>query len=157
MFGRIQNIYLILSLILVGAAMFFDLATLLGDTAIDVDFFGASTAKTEQFEGAPTMFYYLPIVFWGLSIVLTLLALVKHSSIRVQLKVVYAVFAANFGLVLTIFMGVRQFLAHFGKLEDDAQYSIGLFLPVAALALIIMALRGVRKDVELLKSIDRIR
>tara|TARA_R110001592_G_scaffold363221_1_gene681573 strand:- start:3016 stop:3489 length:474 start_codon:yes stop_codon:yes gene_type:complete len=157
MFGRIQNIYLLLSLILVGLSMFFDLAILAGDAPIALNLFGATAANTPSFEGAPTMFYYLPIAFWGLSLLFTLAALVKHGAVRVQLKLVYAVFVANFGLVLTIFMGVRNFLAYFGKVDADVQYTVGLFLPVAALALIIMALRGVRKDVELLKSIDRIR
>jgi hypothetical protein len=157
MFGRIQNIYLLLSLILVGLSMFFNLATLAGDVPIELNFFGATTANTQSFEGAPVLFYYLPIVFWALSLVCTLLALVKHGAVRAQLKLVYGVFVANFALVLTIFMGVRMYLAYFGKAESEVQYTVGLFLPVAALALIIMALRGVRKDVELIKSIDRIR
>lgn len=137
--------------------MVFDLATLSGDASIDLNFFGASAKNTSNFEGAPVMLYYLPLVFWALSLVFTLLALAKHGVIKLQLKLVYAVFVANFALVLAIFMGVRKYITYFGKTEADVQYTVGLFLPVAALALIIMALRGVRKDVELLRSIDRIR
>lgn len=137
--------------------MFFDLAILSGDSPIALNFFGASAEGTESFSGAPSMFYYLPFACWLLSLLTTVIALAKHGAIKVQLKLVYAVFVANFALVLTIFMGVRKYLAYFGKTEAEVEYTVGLFLPVAALALIIMALRGVRKDVELLRSIDRIR
>ena len=157
MLGRKQNIYLILSLLLIVASIFFDLASLSGSAIVNLSLMGASSANVESFEGAPVLFHYIPIIFLVGSIVMLLVALAAHSKVERQRKLIYGAFVCILVLITTVFLGVKDFIVHFGKTEGDVQYSIGMFLPVAALALVIMALRAVRKDVELLRSIDRIR
>lgn len=157
MLGRKQNIYLILSLVLVIVSIFFDLATLAGSATIDLSLIGASSANVESFEGAPVLFHYIPVIFLIGSIIMLIVALFFHSKVEKQRKLIYGAFACLLVLIGAVFMGVKDLIVHFGKTEDDVQYGIGMFLPVAALALVIMSLRAVRKDVELLRSIDRIR
>ena len=41
--------------------------------------------------------------------------------------------------------------------SDMIQYNIGTFLPVAALPFVFLANRGIKKDEELVKSLDRLR
>lgn len=157
MFGRVQNIYLVLSVLLLVSSLFFGLATLNGDALIFVDYYGVHAKGVDVFENAPALFYQIPMYLAIFSSLNCILAIAFHKKVKKQLNWVYQAFVTSLITVASMFYGLREIMAHFGKSDNDVSYNIGLFLPVAALALIILSIRAIRKDVLLLKSIDRIR
>lgn len=157
MFGRVQNIYLSLTALILISSLFFNLATLKGDTQIIIDYYGAHAAGVDVFEDAPVLFYHLPMYLCVFSVLSCFLAIAFHNKVKKQLNWVYLVFISTLILVAGMFYGLRNITAYFGKIDSDVNYSIGLFMPVVALALVILSIRAIRKDIELVKSIDRIR
>ncbi len=156
MFGRIQNIYLILSVLFLGASFLFDVASLQMDTPLLISILGLVDQVKHNLDPMP-LFFYIPVALLVISLGLALASLFVHSRVKQQHKIVSVLFLASLALVATSFLGVKNIATEFGQSENKVSYLIGAFLPVCALAFNILALRSVKKDVNLLKSIDRIR
>ncbi|MGB1040948.1 MAG: DUF4293 family protein, partial [Flavobacteriales bacterium] len=73
------------------------------------------------------------------------LLLTKINFITVLLLVVFIF--ANFNFIES-FLSISK---------ENISYGIGMFLPIVALVAIIMAYRAIKKDEDLIKSMDRIR
>lgn len=104
-----------------------------------------------------------PYVFpaWALGILCTLApiaAITQYKRRPVQHKLARLCMLSFTGYVVYLLFGINEVHAVlFGESQADTLHQLGFYMPVAALALCFLAIRGIRKDEALVKSLDRIR
>ena len=77
----------------------------------------------------------------------------KHRVQQVRFSQLNMLFNMVFvGLVLLYYVSDIQKI-----IPSEPQYKIGMFIPLINMVLEYFAIRGVKKDIELLKSVDRLR
>ena len=103
------------------------------------------------------------IVLTVLMTVLPLYTIFRYKKRELQVKLCHLNMLLNI-----VFIGV-MFLYYDGDIQEiikavegdsytlDVAYFIGMVLPLVNLVLEILAIRGIKKDIELLKSVDRLR
>jgi hypothetical protein len=137
MLQRIQTVYLILSLILVGILPFF------------IPLWSVAGGKPYFFMN--NMIY---TILFGLSATLSLLSIFSYK--KRQNQFVMGRLNIIFNLIL-----LGLFLYHLLNLSGEAQAvsekGIGIFLPLMAIVLLALANKSIKKDEDLVKSVDRIR
>lgn len=155
MIQRKQTLFMVLSAILSGLLFVLPLASfdysnymmnlsILGvDNQIDATYFGSS--------------YTWPLVvltiFMALTPIFTALRY-KHRQQQVKFSQLVMFFNVVFiCLVLLYYVSDIQRTI----VAEVVKYRIGIFIPLVNMVLEYFAIRGVKKDIELLKSIDRLR
>ena len=155
MIQRIQTLYLFLAAILTGLTLILPVGTFLG---------GTEELRLTAFGFFDTAGNTLVVSAYGLTATVmaaTILALVdiflyKRRLVQFRLCIVE----------LVLLMGVIIFEGYYvsGSIRSLASFevsawklSLGAFLPLISLVLSYLALRGIRKDIQLVKSLDRIR
>ncbi|MEM7161521.1 MAG: DUF4293 domain-containing protein [Bacteroidota bacterium] len=147
MIQRIQSIYLLLALILMIVSFFLPLAEFsLGENLYELDVFGFSEPLAFS---APAMPFYLCLGFLSLC-VLSSIFLFKNR--KLQLRVNWISILLLLGLIIYIFYFVDKL-----ELQTKAKYLAGVYTIVAALPFLILSSRAIKKDEDLVKSLDRIR
>ena len=152
MIQRIQTIYLVLATLILGLTFAFPFATY---TIEQGDIVFNAYGVSENVGEINTFFpYYITI---ALSMGLALFSLLQYKKRKVQITVgrfVYLLLAVTIAFVFVDFYSLS------GKLEVESgmvSSGVGMFLPVAALPILFMANRNIRKDEDLIKSLDRLR
>ena len=152
MIQRIQTIYLVLAALLLGLTFAFPFATYsLSQGDVIFNAYGV----TENVGEINTYFpYYITI---ALSMGLALFSILQYKKRKLQITVgrlVYILLSVTIAFVFIDFYSLKE------QFEiDSASVSCGvsMFLPVAALPIMFMANRNIRKDEDLIKSLDRLR
>ncbi len=158
MIQRIQNLYLFLAAIcalltfFLPYAHFYAAQELLAEYAI----FGLQNvqSKSEIASGA----YAVPA--WSiaaLTFAVCVLALSLFKKRPVQYRITRLAFLLHLTYVVYLFFAIENLAeTHFGE-DIRILHHVGFYLPVAALPLCFLAVRGIKKDEALVKSLDRIR
>jgi len=137
MIQRIQTIYLFLAFLMVGILPFvFPLWTL-------------SDGKDYYF--MQNQFY---VILFGLSAAITIYTIISYKKRQTQ-------FVANrLNIVLNLIL-LGLFVYHSLNLSGEApvvsEKGIGMFLPILTIILLVLANKGIKKDEDLVKSVDRLR
>ncbi len=137
MIQRIQTVYLILAFVLTGILPFvFPLWTL-------------SNAKPEFF-----MTNQLYSLLFGLSTSLSLLSILfykkrQHQFVLGRLNIILNL------ILLGLF--VYRSLNVSGETITVSEKGIGMFLPIIAIVFLVLANKAIKKDEDLVKSVDRLR
>lgn len=137
MIQRIQTIYLFIAFIMVGVLPFvFPLWTL-------------SNGKDYFFIQNP--FY---VIVMGLSATLTIYSIISFKKRQTQ-------FVTNrLNIVLNLIL-LGLFVYHSlnlsGETPSVSEKGIGMFLPILTIILLVLANKGIKKDEDLVKSVDRLR
>ncbi|WP_281226146.1 DUF4293 domain-containing protein [Flavobacterium aquiphilum] len=137
MIQRIQTIYLFLAFLMVGILPFvFPLWTL-------------SDGKDYYF--MQNQFY---VILFGLSAAVTIYSIISYKKRQTQ-------FVANrLNIVLNLIL-LGLFVYHSLNLSGEApvvsEKGIGMFLPILTIVLLVLANKGIKKDEDLVKSVDRLR
>jgi hypothetical protein len=137
MIQRIQTIYLILTFLAVGILPFiFPLWTL-------------SDGKDYFF--MQNQFY---VILFGLSTAITIYSIISFKKRQTQ-------FVANrLNIVLNLIL-LGLFVYHSLNLSGEtlvvSEKGIGMFLPILAIVLLVLANKAIKKDEDLVKSVDRLR
>lgn len=134
---RIQTYYLIVCLILTGALPFvFPL--------------------WEDASGKP--FYFMMdmvyVVLFGLSTTLSLLSILSHKKRQQQFVMGRLNIILNL-ILLGLF--VYRTLNLSGETTTVSEKGIGMFLPIVSIVLLVLANKAIKKDEDLVKSVDRLR
>ena len=152
MIQRIQTIYLMLAAIMLGLTFAFPFATYnLDQTDVLFNAYGVSENAGEMSTFFP---YYITI---ALSMGLALFSILQYKKRKVQITVgrlIYLLLAITIAFIFIDFYSLK------GQFEIDSSAvscGVSMFLPVAALPIIFMANRNIRKDEALIKSLDRLR
>lgn len=155
MIQRIQTIYLTLSAILLALMFNYEIATIEGseglyDFSILGLFLNTEIASHINYANAPL---YIGVIF---IIALLTFSVLQYKHRKRQVKFVRLAFI----LVLSLIV-ISYFLAdHYSTAVESLtapKFGIGIYLAVACLPLIFLAIRGIKKDEALIKSLDRIR
>ncbi|MDO5074875.1 MAG: DUF4293 domain-containing protein [Bacteroidales bacterium] len=154
MIQRIQTIYLLVAAILMALSYAFDV--LIGFTApqsklyTQLSMFGA----TGQAHYSPTALQLIMPVAAGLAIALQCWGIFAFSNLKRQARIVLLSTCA-----IAVFYAQLAYEFFFMKqqLAGPILPYLGAVLPVVSLVFVVMAWRAIRRDYQLIRSVDRIR
>lgn len=158
MIQRAQSIYLaaviiILLLVSLGIPLF----TFQGaDNAVYT--LNASGVKLTELEGLTIIFSNIPFYFGGLVLILlSFLCLVMFKNLKRQLSV--ARFTAMIYFISLVALGFAAFLGTYFTKEETVTVSLGIgfYLFLIGFPLLLLAIRGIKKDKDLIDSVNRLR
>ena len=137
MIQRIQTIYLLLAFVVTGVLLFFFPLWTMSDNK--EYFFMQSQVYT---------------ILLGLSTSLTLLGVVSYKKRQNQFVIGRLNIVLNL-ILLGLF--VYRSLNLSGETPAVSEKGIGMFLPAVAIVLLVLANKAIKKDEDLVKSVDRLR
>ncbi len=137
MIQRIQTIYLLLAFVLTGILPFF------------IPLWTMSNGKEYFF-----MQNQVYVVVLGLSTTLSLLSIVSYKKRQNQFVINRLNIILNL-ILLGLF--VYRSLNVSGEILAVSEKGIGMFLPIVAIVLLVLANKAIKKDEDLVKSVDRLR
>lgn len=137
MIQRIQTIYLLLAFVITGILLFF------------IPLWTMKNGKDFYF-----MQSQVYTVLLGLSTTLTLLSIVSYKKRQNQFVIGRLNIILNL-ILLGLF--VYRSLNLSGETPAVSEKGIGMFLPVIAIVLLVLANKAIKKDEDLVKSVDRLR
>ena len=137
MLQRIQTIYLLLAFVVTGILQFF------------IPLWTLSDGKNYFF-----MQNQVYVVILGLSTTLTLLSIVSYKKRQNQFVIGRLNIILNL-ILLGLF--VYRSLNVSGETPAVSEKGIGMFLPIVAIVLLVLANKAIKKDEDLVKSVDRLR
>ena len=152
MIQRAQSIYLILAAICLSITFLLPFSTYTPDIVDSATFSFSGLG----FDKSGVIF---PLIF---NIIVSILLSIITIALYKNRKKQFFINKVNFLSLLIILGGMFW---NFTLIETDLlitnkeiiSYGVGMFMPIAALVFLIMAHRGIKKDEELIKSMDRIR
>ncbi|SFF33843.1 DUF4293 domain-containing protein [Flavobacterium xueshanense] len=137
MIQRIQTIYLLLAFVVTGILLFF------------IPLWTMSDNKEYYF-----MQSQVYTILLGLSTTLSLLSIVSYKKRQNQFVIGRLNIILNL-ILLGLF--VYRSLNLSGETVTVSEKGIGMFLPVVAIVLLVLANKAIKKDEDLVKSADRLR
>lgn len=160
MIQRIQTVYLLLAAILLGLIFLIPIAEINGDAVVyelnETGFVSNSTNSDSNIVLKDIQPIF-PISIWiGITLVFILLTVALFKKRGLQIKLNYLNTLLTLGLIVFLFYTADTFSAGLGQ-DTQTTYKVGLYLAVAALPFLILANRSIKKDENLIKSLDRIR
>ena len=137
MIQRIQTLYLVLSFIITGVLPFvFPLW---------------STVDGKEYIFMENQFY---VILFGLSTTLSLLSIISYKKRQHQFVI------GRLNIILNLIL-LGLFVYHSLNLSGEtpavSEKGIGMFLPILAIVLLGFANKAIKKDEDLVKSVDRLR
>jgi hypothetical protein len=158
MIQRAQSIYLFLASIAGLLTFFLPFAHYLqGDVKLaEYAVFGVFNVQSDLVEMSG------PFLFptWILSLFVTMLPAISifmYKNRPAQLRVTRLGFLMNLGFIVYLFFAIDSIHSQLYGDEVSILYHAGFYLPVVAIAFLFLAIRGIKKDEALVKSLDRIR
>jgi hypothetical protein len=142
MIQRIQSIYLLIVAVLSGGLIFvFDLWTVEGMEVFAFDLLSEESILQKS----------VPILF----VASALLALISIFSYKDRKK--QFVFGRLIILINLFLLGILIYVSLSLPGEVTSEKGIGMFIPTVAILFSVMANRAIKKDEDLVKSVDRLR
>lgn len=156
MIQRIQTVYLLLTVIVCGLLFFLPFAEFLGQTAIVEYTVLGVVEKTPSVEPLFSHYFTFPLTIIAVAmVIMPLLSIFMYKKLNKQLLFIRFSFLLNFVLLALVFFYYNE------KIGDvvgvDPNYQFAIFAPLISMLLLLLAMRGVRKDIELIRSTDRLR
>ncbi|MCB9197955.1 MAG: DUF4293 domain-containing protein [Flavobacteriales bacterium] len=152
MLQRSQTIYLILAVIVMALTLFFPFAIYpVGETEVNFNLYGVSQNEAKASVWFP---YYIVI---SLMIALSIFSITQYKNRKRQLNLGKINYLLILIIVVMLFVDASSVATKLGIEETAIRYQVGMYLPVAAFAFTFLANRGIKKDEELVKSVERLR
>jgi hypothetical protein len=137
MIQRIQTVYLLIALVILGALPYiFPLFTM---------------SDGKEFRFMSDSFY---TVLFGLSTTLTLISILYFKKRQHQFVLNRLTIILNL-ILLGLFVYYSLNLS--GEAVAVSEKGIGMFLPIVAIVFLVLANKAIKKDEDLVKSVDRLR
>ncbi|SHM09669.1 DUF4293 domain-containing protein [Flavobacterium saccharophilum] len=138
MIQRIQTVYLLLTFVVTGVLMFF------------IPLWTLNTGKA---------FYFMQDQFYtillGLSTMLTIISIISYKKRQNQFVMGRLNIILN--LILLGLFVYRSLNLSGETVNAVSEKGIGMFLPIVAIVLLVLANKAIKKDEDLVKSVDRLR
>lgn len=159
MIQRVQSIYLLLGIIAVTLIFFLDLCYFhAGDKSYAMDLYTIESMEGSGELGRPAFCVWNSILVTVLDLVL-IAALMLYKTRMKQLRLVHLSYLLEAGVLVLLTFSIDNSGARFA--EDPSKlsttYWVAWYMPVAAFAFSFLAARGIKKDEELVRSVDRLR
>jgi len=146
MIQRIQSIFLLLA----GAASFGLFGAPFATTPEAVDASGIFQDGVFNLEDSLAL-----LIFFVIAGALSLLAIFLFRNRKTQMLVTRFAFIIN---LIGLILGIVLFMQDSGQWEgSNVNDGLGLYLPIVACVLLVLALRYIQKDEKLVRSSDRLR
>ena len=149
MIQRKQTLFLIASVLLFLTTFGFPFGTL---GSYELYNYKVIATDGSAVEGVSTYYFSIPLAIASL---ISSYAIFLYGNRQRQMAVVrisFIFYAVSFALMSLYLMGASSVIA-----ESELSLGISFFLPFAAFFSNLIALRAIRKDEQLVKSVDRIR
>ena len=154
MIQRIQTVYLLIAIFLTGSLFFLPYAEMINSNG-ELFLLDAKGLYPVAFPNAIPLYVNIVVqILCAASISSMIIAIFRFRHLARQIVLTKLTLLMLLGLGTAIFYGVWK---GFEILAGTYSLKIYALFPVIAFILVFMALRGIRKDNQLLKSIDRIR
>lgn len=155
MIQRIQSIYLLLAGLAVWAMLIFPFAAFsINETIMAVlDAFGLKAADGVAIERKANIGMLIAIPAVGMLIFWNIFQYKNRSR---QMKLGRFIYLMLAGMIVAVIFSVRAAHANFPE-APELQYGPSYFMPIVALLFNFLALRAIKGDEDLLKSLDRLR
>ena len=161
MVQRIQSLWLLLASLSVCLLFFFSVTTFMPnhDRIAMFDFYAYGINCPQPFAemlGA----LYAPLLKWTVIVVVLVCILTPFFSIFMyknrpkQVQLSRLTILLNAALTVTFFLLSDSFAE---KTDTFATYGVGVYMPIAAVVFLLLAIRFIKKDDKLVRSADRIR
>lgn len=144
MIQRIQSVYLLIATLLSGGLIFV--------LNLWVNEEGTEFFVMDSFNSGNTLLLVMAVLFF-VSSVLTLIAIFQFKKRQLQFVLGRLSILTNF-IIIGIVVYFTQNLSGEIKVSEKG---IGLFLPVLTIVFVVIANKAIKKDEELVKSVDRLR
>jgi hypothetical protein len=158
MIQRIQTVYLFLAAACSIALFFFPVASFLSDLTYQKFFITGLENMVPASASALGNSFVWPLAGVGvIMVVMALAGILTYKKRSLQLRFVM------FGILSTVMMIAGIFFLYAPLIEKklsivpDYSGGIGIYFPLIALVLFILANRAIRRDEKLVKSLDRLR
>jgi hypothetical protein len=156
MIQRIQTLFLFIAALASGLLFFFPVAQYYGEQHTLAFYV---THIQDFVPGNPELFsslFLLPLsMLSALVTVLPLLIIFMYKNLGGQLKLIRLNILLDLVLIGLMFFYYAEQLKI--KTSVEADYDIGVFLPLIALIFLFLAMRGIKHDIKLIRSADRLR
>lgn len=146
MIQRVQSVYLLLAALLLALTMLFPLGSFQTQTGQIVDL-----TITSNFFGSKIWVFLVPIAF---ACLLCLTAIFLYQKRKRQIGLAYF---ALFFILLSLGFAVGYGYGFMVKHEASLVSVSGIFLPLVSIILVSLAIRKIKADEKLVRSLDRIR
>ncbi len=159
MIQRIQSVWLLLSAVLTALAIFFPLVSISGVSAgcngtAGIDIYSYVIQYSESCGGVAVNAFTMSI-FMAITAVLNIVVIFLFNKRKLQIKLTHYSFLLKVALVAVI---VFYTFTLKGSFEDEHIIpQIGSLFLIIAMILDWLAVKGIRKDEALVRSVDRIR
>ncbi|MEQ6123054.1 DUF4293 domain-containing protein [Pseudotenacibaculum sp. MALMAid0570] len=142
MIQRIQSVYLLLVAILSGGLIFaFDVWKVAETKKFALDLFSDESMLSKT----------VPVLFF-LSALLAVISIFKYKNRQLQFVLGRVIILINLFL-----LGILIYLSLNLPGEVSSEKGIGMFIPTVAILFSVMANKAIKKDEDLVKSVDRLR
>jgi hypothetical protein len=153
MIQRIQTVYLSLALLAMALMFAFRIALIKGaETEWTFSVYGVQPFNAD----AANVLWLPPFVINALIIVLLLAIVTMFKNRKLQLILGRLSYLLILGYFVLLYWWTDQ-IAEILVPGSEAAYGAGIYFPVAALAFVFLANRAIKKDEDLVKSLDRLR
>ncbi len=156
MIQRIQSVYLFLTAAVSGVLFFVTLATFEYTNPLELTILGVGQ-QTDTVFFSDT--YTIPLLL--LNIVMTVLPIVTiflYKKMGLQLKTArFNLFVIAVFIALVFMYYVPDMQKTLACNDQTTHYGVGMYIVLSEIVFNILAIRGIRKDIALIRSMDRIR
>jgi len=149
MLQRIQSLYLLLSAICIAFMLKFPFANF-GDQVI----FDAWGVTNESNLVLHQLFDFPAYSIIGAVLILSLVLIFLFKNRKLQITLCRLNYLLILGLIVLLYMNIDKLKE---GLQMENTFEVGLYLPVVALAFNFLANRAIKKDEDLVRSLDRLR
>lgn len=151
MIQRIQSVYLIIVAGLMLAMLFLPLGYVVVDLNIQVfNVFGIFSMTEPKVQVTPWALYLLPIC----SAVLSLITIIFYKRRKLQVNMCYLIIFSL--LLFYVFLFMYTYVPG-ERYATNIEFVVATAFPLVSIILEGLAIRGIKKDDKLVRSLDRIR
>jgi len=158
MIQRVQSIYLLLAAIAGTLTFFLPFAHFIeeGVKLSEYAVFGFFNVQSDLVESNGP-FGFPAWIFSVIIVLVPVIAIFLYKNRPLQLRITRLGFLLNLGYIVYLFFAVDTLYANNYGTDVEVLYHAGFYMPVVAIAFLFLAVRGIKKDEALVKSLDRIR
>lgn len=158
MIQRVQSIYLVLATLAGAMTFFLPYAHFYANGAKVAEYamFGVFNVQSEVVE-ITSPFIFPAWLFGTFSVLIPLISIFLYKNRPLQMRIVRLAYLVNLGYLVYLFFAIDSINNSVFDGALDILHHTGFYMPVIAIVFCFLAVRGIKADEALVKSLDRIR
>ncbi|NEN22384.1 DUF4293 domain-containing protein [Cryomorpha ignava] len=158
MIQRVQSIYLVLATLAGAMTFFLPYAHFYANETEVAEFamFGVFNVQSQVVE-MMSPFGFPAWIFGAFAVLIPLISIFLYKKRPVQMRIVRLAYLINLGYIVYLFFAIDAINDQVFDGALDILHHTGFYMPVIAIVFCFLAVRGIKADEALVKSLDRIR